>query len=495
VGMGTEMELPWAGPEASKELKRGGMKTESIRKWLEMQHREGFAAKFLCDREGQPWKMRDYQRLSLESRDTRKLHCDGRDVGKTTEIEIITAWAMAACPEKEMMIACQTENQLFPLMHRLARRFETTPEFAPTLVELKRSPSWFFRFSNGFTLWGRIAGPRGTNFQGMHVDWQIVDEAQEMTETSWGELYQALNGGGMRWVYGVPNGLRNTFYRMSQMKNVDQYNWPSSENPDFTEEKEAELALLYGGRNAPGYVHRVLGQHGAPMHAVFSLDDYLDCVDDSLTDADVMLREGDAFAAPTDIRDGAYYLGCDLGYARDPSEFVVYRDEPPHLVNELRMHLEGVNYARQQAILEELDAAYHFRGIGIDCGNSGRSVAHQLMSLGEDWCEKVRAFEFGASMDVHTLADGTPARRRVKEFMTEVLQRRMAERTLVLPRIAERESQYASHTYSVNSLGQIIYEKGNDHIIDADRCALLRHYLDTQEDGPVSDIGVELRGF
>jgi hypothetical protein len=25
-------------------------------------------------------------------------------------------------------------------------------------------------------LWGRLSGPRGVNFQGLHVDWQIVDE-------------------------------------------------------------------------------------------------------------------------------------------------------------------------------------------------------------------------------------------------------------------------------------------------------------------------------
>src|SRR5690606_29382770 len=145
---------------------------------------------------------------------------------------------------------------------------------APSIAEIKRTPSWMFRFTNGFVLWGRIAGPRGTNFQGMHVDWQIIDEAQEMTESAWAELLQALNGEGIRWVYGVPNGLRNTYYRMTQDQTAEQYNWPSSLNPVFTPAKDAELARLYGGRTSPGYIHRVLGQHGTPAHAVFHLDDY-----------------------------------------------------------------------------------------------------------------------------------------------------------------------------------------------------------------------------
>ena len=488
--------MQWDAGTLRDVLRKRGLSETEARAWVAMQMRERFAEAYFQDRRGEPWQVREYQRGSLESRALRKVHCDGRDVGKTTEIELTAAWAMVACPNTEMLIATQTENQLFPLMSRLARRFEMTPEFSASLVEVKRSPSWFFRFSNGFVLWGRIAGPRGTNFQGMHVDWQIVDEAQEMTETSWGELYQALNGGGLRWVYGVPNGLRNTFYRMTQLPDAEQYNWASTLNPSFSAEKDAELTLLYGGKDTPGYVHRVLGQHGAPMHAVFSMDDYLLCVDEGLGEADVCLREEDDFEVG-EVTPGVHYLGCDLGYARDPSEFVVYRSEPPHLVNVLRVHLEGVNYARQQEVIEILDAAYDFRGIGIDCGNSGRAVAHGLMALGEEWCEKVQAFEFGGRVTLPPLPDGTVRRRRTKEFMTELLQRRLAEHTIVFPKIAEREQQYASHTYGVTDSGMVVYEKGNDHVIDADRCAVLRHYLDTVE--PVMEMqwgpGVGLKGF
>lgn len=447
----------------------------------DLHSRAAFARRCITDVRGNPWIARDYQLHSLESFALRKVHCDGRDVGKTAEIEVIAAWAAVACPDSEMLIATQCENHLFPLMHRIARRFQTTPALAAGLVELRRSPSWFFRFSNGFVLWGRLAGPHGVNFQGLHVDWQIVDEAQEMTDTAWGELYQALNGGGRRWIYGVPNGLRNTFHRMTQATDAEQYNWPSSLNPDFTPEKDAELVRLYGGKDSPGYIHRVLGRHGAPAHGVFRLDDYLACIDDGCDFHNLELGEGDPFEAPTHVSPGDYYLGCDLGYARDPSEFVVYRCAEPHLVNVLRVHLRGVNYARQQDVIVELDRAYDFRAIGIDCGNNGRAIAHQLMARGPEWCDKVRAIDFGAALELEPLPDGSPRRAPAKLFMTELLQRRMAERTLVFPRLPERETQYAAHTYRVGANGQILYDKGDDHLIDADRCALLAHYLDTHE--------------
>lgn len=461
---------------------------------LTLHERKRFAKLVVTDHRGRGWKARRYQVESLESMASRKVHCDGRDVGKTSEIEIMAVWAMLALPHREMLIATQCENHLFPLMNRLVRRFESTPILAKSLVEVKRSPSWFLRFENGFVLWGRIAGPRGMNFQGLHVDWQIVDEAQEMTDTAWGELYQALNGDGLRWVYGVPNGLRNTFYRMTRMEDVEQYNWPSRLNPDFTKAKDRELVQLYGGKGSPGYVNRVLGQHGSPAHGVFDLDDYLACVDDGVVFSDLEVGEEDDFSAPGDVARGDYYLGCDLGFARDPSEFMVYRAEEPHFVNVLRVHLEGVNYAKQQRIIMALDDAYGFRRIGIDCGNSGRAVAHNLMAEGAEWCDKVMAFEFGSTLELEPLPDGGANRRPMKPFMTELLERRMAERSLVFPRLAARESQYASHTYTVGQMGSIVYDKGNDHIIDADRCAVLARFLDTMEVGG-AELGVRVAGF
>ncbi|MGI6459457.1 MAG: hypothetical protein ACOX5J_05070 [Candidatus Hydrogenedentales bacterium] len=490
------MPSPLNERRARNQLRKRGATELQIRQWLALHRRTAFVRYFIHDAKQRPWVARRYQEASLNSYATRKVHCDGRDVGKTAEIELIAAWASVLCPNTEMLVATQCENHLFPLMHRLLRRFQSTPHFAPGLLEIKRSPSWFFRFSNGFVLWGRIAGPHGMNFQGLHVDWQIVDEAQEMTEPAWAELFQALNGGGRRWVYGVPNGLRNTFYRMTQDGAAEQYNWPSSLNPDYTPEKDAELARLYGGRGSPGYVHRVLGKHGTPAHAVFDFEAYLACVDESLDFHELHLSADDTFSLPAPLPPGDYYLGCDLGYARDPSEFVVYRAAEPHFINVLRVHLAGVHYARQQEIITELDRACDFRRIGIDCGNSGRAVAHNLMAQGTQWCEKVAAFEFGASIDLEPLPDGSPHRRRIKQFMTELLERRMQERSLIFPKLPDRESQYAGHTYSISATGDVIYEKGNDHIIDADRCAVLARYLDTHSGGPGAPLlGVRLEGF
>ncbi len=263
---------------------------------------------------------------------------------------------------------------------------------------------------------------------------------------------------------------------------------------EFMEQVEGEVAKSGGGLAKLVAPMLKKGQHGAPSHGVFDLDDYLACVDEDMDFVEEVLSEEDAFDAPEGLARGAYYLGCDLGYARDPSEFVVYRAEGTHLVNVARFRLEGVNYARQQANMAELDRAYDFRAVGIDSGNNGRAVAHALMAEGVAWGKKITAIEFGSVIDLGDLPDGSPRRRPVKEFMTELLRRAMADRSLILPKSPEREAQYASHTYTVGHQGRIVFDKGNDHIIDADRCAMLCHYLDMNiVEQP--RLGVRIEGF
>ena len=468
--------------------------------------REQFAGHFIKNRFGSPWVCREYQRESLRSCATRKVHRDGRDVGKTSEIEIVAAWASLALPNRALLVAAQCENHLFPIMERVWRRFDSLPQLSTLLVERKRRPSYFFRFANGFVLWGRIAGPRGINFQGLHVDWQIVDEAQELTEPAWGELYQALNSGGWRWVYGVPNGLRGTYYRMTRMPEYAQFRWPSHLNPDFTEKKRQELIKLYGGEDSEGYIHRVLGEHGSPARAAFNYDDYLLCVDPSVEFQDARITKQDIrkfdLEAMLPVPDPArsrldIYMGCDLGYTRDPTELVLYADDGHSMLNFARVRMEGVDYHTQQRAIEILTNRFSFRGIGIDNGSNGMAVCHNLLALGERWASIVHGYDFGSRILVGYNAFDEEDRRPAKRFMTQLIEQRMRERTIVFPELTERDEQYVSHTYRLGPTGQIIYEKGNDHIVDADRCAMLRRYVEHVPVEPTTpeDPGVRFEPF
>lgn len=487
--------LPWDMVHAARLTRGRGMPDDTGQFWLELQSRAWFARRYLTDRNGKPWRVRPYQVPSLESRAARKVHCSGRDVGKTAEIEVICAWASICLPMRQMLIATQHESNLTPLMRRLQTLFERNEYLASNVLRIRQSPSWHLEFRNGFQIYARIAGPGGVNFQGMHVDWQLVDEAQNLTDDAWNQLYPALNAGGARWVYGVPNGMRNQFYRLSRHPAYEQYHWPSAYNPGFDDDKDREFQYLYGGKDAPGYVHNVLGLHGSPDRSVFQLNRYLACVGTHVH-FDVSVRSA---AELPDLRDpelpeaigtGApeFYLGCDLGFAQDPSELVVYATRGGPLYNLGRIHMENVDYATQQQVIEKLDADLDFAAIGIDSGHSGCAVAHNLMAIGPRWPRKIVQVPFGGAVSWDASGEGAYVKRFVKELATEILIRLMSSGEIVFPPIADRMNQYAGHTYCIAPSGRMVFSKGNDHIIDADRCAIMavkRDLLEHETPPPV----------
>jgi len=451
----------------------------ALPEWL--RSRVAFARRCFTDRDGNPWEPRPYQIPSLESNAPRKVHRDGRDVGKTSEIELTACWAALALPGREMLITAPCHNHLEPLMRRILHRLRRVPELNETLREHRVQPSWFLRFENGFILRGRVSGPRGVNYQGMHVDWILVDEAQEMTDAAWIELHQALNTGGRRWVYGVPNGLRNGFFRLCHDPAAEHHHWPSTLNPDYTPEKDAELAALYGGRHAPAYVHRVLGEHGEPENAVFALDAYQDCVDPALPAVVVAVErvEPNPDTLPGPGRPGRYFLGGDLGYARDPSELVIYEEEPGGvMVARARLKARGLDYDAQSRLLAALDEKWRFARIALDAGAGGLATAHHLLRRAAGLAGRLHAVEFGSVIETGPAAPGVSPRRHAKEFMTELIQRAMACRAVRWPRDGEREVQYAGHTFRCDARGVPRYSKGADHVIDADRCAFFACWLD-----------------
>ena len=61
--------------------------------------------------------------------------------------------------------------------------------------------------------------------------------------------------------------------------------------------------------------------------------------------------------------------------------------------------------------------------------------------------------------------------------MTSLINGRLAARTILFPAgevDPDWEDQFCTQTYSQNQAGRLVYSKGNDHIIDSTRCAVLR---------------------
>ena len=271
------------------------------------------------------------------------------------------------------------------------------------------------------------------------------------------------------------------------------FQWPSSVNPKWSEEREQELSEFYGGRDTPGFQHEVLGEHGHPSYGAFNHEQFKLCQQDY--DGYRMLRllgeELSDCASEEEVRDridllmclapedGRFWVGADTGYTNDPTELTVWKeDEEGALKLVFRLRAEHVAYPILSEIIALIDRYYDPRGIGVDNGGNGLSVVQDLVTLdkfrGRDFETKVRGFDFGGSTTIGYDDEDHPIRKRTKEYMTSLINRALAKRKAVFPiSDIDIENEFTTHTYTLQN-GRVVYSKGNDHIVDSARCAFLR---------------------
>ena len=151
--------------------------------------------------------------------------------------------------------------------------------------------------------------------------------------------------------------------------------------------------------------------------------------------------------------------------------------------------MKHVAYPHIAQSIALLDRYYAATGIGVDNGGNGLAVVQELHTL-DKYKDlllegRLRGYDFGG-MTTLAVRDGKEVRKRTKEFMTSLINGALQRRQIVFPaEDLELEDQFTTHTYTLRD-GRVIYSKGNDHIIDAVRCALL-----AREQANLDQIGEE----
>jgi hypothetical protein len=459
---------------------------------------------FLTNRDGQPRRYRAYQREDLEYDAPRVVHMDGRAVGKTVDLATLVLWFAFTHPGKSVLVAAPYQGHLDTIIEEVEHQLgasdvlhDSVARNAKGLPKIRRKPYFEIEFTNGVMVYFRPGGTGGAAFRSLHVDFLVVDEAAWLPEASWKALRQCLNAGGQFRVYSTPNGLRDTtYYRITQSKDWRQFHWPSWVAPDWSEQREKELVDFYGGRDTPGWQHEVAGEHGRPTYGAFSTVQVIR----SLVEVEgykklVLTGEAlDGCESEQEIRDrlqllleltgepGIYWLGGDLGYTSDPTEILLLREDQDEgrttLTLTLRIHAEQIPYPVVTEILALLDRVYSPVGLGVDRGGNGMSVVQELLGLDKyrdlHLVGRLIGYDFGGAVTVGEDERGNPIRKRIKEHMTALINEALNARRLVLPKEDhELEDQLCTQTYILTDHG-VVYSKGNDHIVDALRCALLR---------------------
>ena len=475
----------------------------------------------LTNRDGSPRRYRDYQREDLECDAPKIVHKDGRSVGKTVDLATLVLWFAFTHPGKSVLVAAPYQGHLDTIIEEMDHQLTTSEVLDASVArkadgrrKIKRQPYFEVGFTNGAYVYFRPAGTGGYSFRSLHVDFLLVDEAAWLPELAWEALRSCLNSGGQFRVYSTPNGLRNTqYYRITQSKTWKRFCWPSWTAPDWSPEREKELLDFYGGRGTPGWQHEVAGEHGKPTYGAFDAVQVIAALDNvkhyrkvSIT-GDALRRcdnESQIRARLQDLlhltsRQGTFWLGGDLGYTSDPTELLLFEEDETKekLTLFLRIHAEQVAYPVISEIIALVDRVYSPAGLGVDRGGNGMSVVQELMGLDKfrdrHFTGRLVGYDFGSSIAVGEDERGHPIKKRTKEEMTSLINKALSSHKLVLPKQDhDVEDQLCTQTYVLTDRG-VVYSKGNDHIVDAMRCALLRHAQERNGDYDPVEIIVNLR--
>lgn len=464
----------------------------------------------LRNRDGSPRSFWPHQVEDMRAPDRHIVHLDGRDTGKS--ISISTQCLHYAMTHKggQGLVAAPFQGQLDMLIDEIEFQFDRCPELASSLAvnrfgqpKITRKPYYKIEFKNDAVLYFRPAGAYGSAFRSLHVERVWVDEGAWLPEQAWKALRQCLKTGGRMRVYSTPNGIRDTtYYRLTNgAEGWRVFRWPSWINPTWNEERERDLLTFYGGRDSAGWQHEVAGEHGKPAYGAFHAESLAAAQSDIPEFRRVMMTGDDlqGLADEAQVYDrlelmlglipqqGVFWLGGDTGYTQDPTELVVFREQDDGLLCVFRLHMEHVQYPNIAQAIALLDKFYCFTGIGIDNGGNGTAIVHELLTLdkyrAQDFGDRVTGFDFGGVTTME-MRD-REIRKRTKELMTSLIGG-LLQRGQIKFSSEDHEAfdQFSSQTYTLQN-GYVVYSKGNDHIVDAVRCAVLKREL-AQSGGPGS---------
>ncbi len=323
--------------------------------------------------------------------------------------------------------------------------------------------------------------------------------------------------------------------------------------PFWDDKRKREFIRRFGSETAPGYVRNVQGDHGQAENPVFPEHELMPNVQDvpdyrvlkllvdhgeqtlsihaskivyqtrpteagklhqhgevhTLIERDEPLShyqaEGDAREHDDPLRDafralisetfrnlgpGVYWAGADLGYSKDPTEIMLWREVGQQLIKVARIHTTGLGYDGQCEVIHALDALYEHSPMlnwGVDFGSAGTAVVQMMQGLGiyadGAYDQRMAGFQFASALervdeDGNLLEtedkDGNfkVVKLPAKQLATELMTAKLQARGYLQPYDPETVGHYQNHT-ARQGQRNLIYDKSNDHTIDADRAAML----------------------
>lgn len=483
------------------------------------------------------------------------VHNCARSVGKSLSIKVRAFAFPLLHPGNEMVITAPELVHLEPIVSLIEQQAYATRLSRELLVQGRSGTThrpFQMNFVNGARLIGRIPQRDGKGVKGIHPLWLELDEAQDYPHAGWIELTETLKRGheGAVWrAHGVTRGVRDDFYQHTQDSPENEWTvhrFAAMWRPNWTDQERTEKIKQYGSRDDPDYRRNVLGLHGDATNPMFVLTRLMRAVDD---DPHSEYNEDEFFTSSiktetlnlmgqtvTELMDylprhlsyrpkATFWCGMDVGYTIDPSEiltFVEYREkgeEQSKLKLLSRVNLQRMGTGDQVSAILHTIAFYRPRAFSMDKTGNGLPLYQLIQEKAEkepeyrymldiikgyNFSEKV-VVGFDDSIEPDEFKDDpqrteAQIRRTVLEYASDTLRTLVDEQRIILPWEGELLKQFQGSTWTTvrggqDQYGRRMYSKGNDHILDASRMAVLgwkqftiEEFLKApKEEGPVLD--------
>lgn len=323
-------------------------------------------------------------------------------------------------------------------------------------------------------------------------------------------------------------------------RNFRLFNWPKTLQPApfWSPARKRWYIKLYGGEDSSGYLRNVLGKWGDPENSIFPWAEFSPCYndipeyrvikflvdkgtgtvrltasswslaktdsgkkeeeEDILDDREISLSRFKDSESPDHFKKilrrifrgmpGLLYMGCDLGFSQDPSEFVVRLVFGKTWRTIARVQLKGVTYDLQADFIDAIDSIFNPKGIGVDFGNAGSAVVHILQSddnyEGKNFDERVTGYMFGSACDqineegelITDKTTGKPKRCLMKELGVDLTVKKMQRVEWEVPPDKDYRNFFTSYTYRQGSRHRI-FKTTDDHLIDAEIVCTLKQVI------------------
>jgi hypothetical protein len=450
-----------------------------------------------------------YQKETLADFNSHVSMCTARAVGKTVADVALISWALSfnVFPNDYILFVVPSKVHLQPVWDGLMRGFRSN-SFMSSFIrrnEGVNASDNIIKCLNGAMLYCRIAGQSGTgaNLVGLHTPFILVDEGGYFPWAAFQEMQPDLNvftSGHREIVTGVPTGLRekNVLYHVDQVAEIySKHRITAFDNPRNTPQDLENFKDQYGGDDTEDYIHYVLGQHGQPVFALFDrnlflIKDYpvLRLEIDGTKETNTELFTKLETFPPIKEKNYGVLLGIDLGYTEPTAINIMYVDEDEKLRFHGRIKLAKVSYPIQEKVLDMLARKYQPFVIGMDEGQTGKSVRQHLIEepqYNNSWYKDLfMPIDFSSWTSMGTDQDGNEIKMKTKPFTVSLLQDYTNNHRVVYSHtdpdmIIELERM----TYTKNPNGDISYrtlterggKKGEDHFTSALLCGVAAYYF------------------